>query len=76
MVVAHVEGDGAAGLGAAADVVELEAHEGLDQDTLAVGLVADDEHRRGVKGRVELLRQRVQLVVGIVQLPLRHARPH
>ena len=30
-VVLHVDGDGAAGLGAAADVVELEAHEGLHQ---------------------------------------------
>lgn len=29
-VVFHVEGDGAAGFGAAADVVELEAHQGLD----------------------------------------------
>lgn len=36
----HVEGDGAAGLGAAADVVELEAHERLHESALSVGLVA------------------------------------
>ena len=30
-IVLHVDRDGAAGLGASADRVELEAHEGLDQ---------------------------------------------
>lgn len=66
----HVEGDGAAGLGAAADVVELEAHERLDERALAVGLVADQKHRRRVEGRGELLGEAVQLIVGLVELPL------
>lgn len=66
----HVEGDGAAGLGPAADVVELEAHEGLHQGALAVGLVAHHQHRRGVERRVELLGQPVKLVVRLVQARL------
>ena len=65
-----MEGDGAAGLGAAADVVELEAHEGLDEGALAVGLVADDEDGGGVEGGVEVLGEGVKLVVGFVEAPL------
>jgi hypothetical protein len=46
-------------LGAAADVVELETHEGLDQSGLAVRLVADDEDGGGVEGLIKLLRRSV-----------------
>lgn len=66
----HVESDGAAGLGAAADVVELEAHKGLHEGALAVGLVAHHQHRRRVEGRGELLGEAVQLIVGLVQFPV------
>lgn len=66
----HVEGDGAAGLGAAADVVELEAHERLNERALPVGLVANHQHRRGVERRGELLGEAVQLIVGFVEFPV------
>mmetsp|Transcript_10581 Transcript_10581/g.29129 ORF Transcript_10581/g.29129 Transcript_10581/m.29129 type:complete len:579 (+) Transcript_10581:741-2477(+) len=66
-VVLHVQCDGAPGLGAPAHVVELEAHQGLDQGRLSVRLVADDEDRRRVERLLEVLRQRVQVVVGLVQ---------
>lgn len=66
-VEAHVQCDGTAGLGAAADMVELESHQGFDEGALAVGLVADDENRRRVERRLELLSQAVELVVGLVQ---------
>lgn len=69
-VEVHVESDGAAGLGAAADVVELEAHERLHQGALSVGLVANHKDRRSVEWRRELLGEAVQLIVGLVQLPL------
>ena len=76
-VVLHVESDRAARLGAAADVVELEAHEGFDEGALAVGLVADHKHRRSVEWRLELLCQAVQLIVGLVEPPLPlHLRIH
>lgn len=41
-IVRHVESDGSASLGSAADVVELEAHEGFDQRAFAVRLVSND----------------------------------
>lgn len=69
-VVFHVESDGPAGFGAAAHVVELKAHEGLHQGALAIGLVAHDQNRRRVEGRVQVLGQRVELVVGFVEAPL------
>lgn len=71
-VEAEVERDGAARLGAAADVVELEPHQRLDQRALAVRLVADDHHRwRGRRRAAQLRRQALQLVVGLVQQPPR-----
>jgi len=69
-VVFHVEGYGPAGLGAAANVVELKAHEGLHQGALAVRLVAHHQNRGGVEGSLQVLGQRVQLIVGFVQAPL------
>lgn len=70
-VVFHVKGDGATGLGAATDVVELEAHEGLDEGALSFGLVTDDEDGRRVEGGVKFLGERVELVVGLVHPLLR-----
>jgi len=66
-VEAEVQRDGAARLGAAADVVELETHEGLDQRALAVRLVADDHDRRRHRRTAQLGRQRLQLVVRLVE---------
>ena len=66
-VVLHVDGDGAAGLGSAADVVELEAHKGLHQRGLAICLMPDDQDGRGVKRLVKLLRHVVELGVRLVQ---------
>lgn len=70
-IVLHVEGDGAAGLGAAANVVELEAHKSLYEGALAVGLVSDDKDGWGIEGGVEFLRKGVELVVGLVNPLLR-----
>lgn len=69
-VVFHVEGDGAAGFGAAADVVELEAHEGFDEGAFAVGLVADDQDGGGFEGSVQVLSQGVEFIIGFVETPL------
>jgi hypothetical protein len=66
-VEAEVERDGAPRLGATADVVELEPHERLDQRALAVRLVADDHDRRRRRRAAQLGRQRVQLVVRLVE---------
>ena len=68
-VEAEVERDGAARLGAAADVVELEPHERLDQRALAVRLVADDHDSRRQRHRcaAQLGRQRLQPVVRLVE---------
>ncbi|THU53400.1 hypothetical protein C4D60_Mb10t14010 [Musa balbisiana] len=63
------KGDRPAGLGAAADVVELETHEGLHERALPVGLVPHHQHRRYLEGRLELLCQPVKLVVRLVELP-------
>ena len=54
-IVLHPQGDGAARLGAAADLVELEAHEGLDEGRLAAGLMTDHDDGRGVEGLFEVL---------------------
>jgi len=69
-VVLHVESNGPSGLGATADVIELEAHERFNEGALAVGLVADNQHRRSLEWGVKLLGQTVQLVVRLVQPPL------
>jgi len=53
--------------GNATHVVELEPHQRLDQRRLAVGLVADHQNGGGVKGLFKVLRQRVELAVGLVQ---------
>ena len=66
-VVLHVDGDGAARLGAASDVVELEAHQRLDERRFAVSLMADHEDGGRIEGLVELLRHVVQLRVRLVQ---------
>lgn len=68
-VVLHVKSNGSASLGSAADVVELEAHEGFNQGTLAIGLVADHKHRRSVERSVELLGEAVKLIVSFVESP-------
>jgi hypothetical protein len=54
-VVLHPQGDGAARLGAAADLIELEAHEGLDEGRLAAGLMADYHDGRCVEGLFKVL---------------------
>ena len=54
-IVLHPEGDGTAGLGAAADLIELEAHEGLDEGRLAAGLMTDHDDSRCVEGLFEVL---------------------
>jgi len=69
-VVFHVEGDGPAGLGAASHVVELKPHQGLHQGALAVRLVAHHQNRRRVERRLQVLGQRVKLIVGFVEAPL------
>ena len=66
-VVLHVDGDGPSGLGPAADVVELEAHERLDERGLAIRLVADHQDGGRVEGLVKLLRHVVELGVRLVQ---------
>lgn len=66
-VEAEVERDGAARLGPAPDVVELEPHERLDQRALAVRLVAHHDDGRRPRGAAQLGRQRLQLVVRLVE---------
>lgn len=69
-VVLHAQGDGPPRLGAAPHLVELKAHEGLDERALAARLLAHDQDGRGVEGLLEVLRQAVQQVVRLVQLLL------
>jgi hypothetical protein len=59
-VVLHAQGDGAPRLGAAPHLVELEAHEGLNERALAARLLAHVLDGRGVERLLEVLRQTVQ----------------
>lgn len=75
-VVLHMERYRAAGFGAAAYVVELEAHECLHEGALPIRLVPHHQHRRRVEGRLELLSQPVQLVIRLVELSMRRRRKY
>lgn len=67
-IVFHVKSNGATGLGATTNMIELKAHESFDKSTLAVSLVTNYKHSRCVEWRLQLLRQSMKLIVSVVEI--------
>ena len=65
-IIMHLEGDGPPRPRAAAHLVELEAHERLDERALPGGLGADDDDGRHLEGLAVGVREAVEAVVGFV----------
>ena len=67
-VVLHAQRNRPPCFSASPHLVELEAHERLDESTLAACLLAHNQDGRRIEGLLEILCQAMQQIVRLVQL--------